>query len=238
MQLRQTDPPHAVVADFARRAVASRLVWVVAGAEGLARVPSPTHPGRETTLFWSDQADAHRMAATVASGPRVKSIPLADVLDEVLPKLQQLDRAVGPNWPGAPDEVVAGAEFEPQDLAERLRGEMLASFVRQAVSEGAVYILEDDQGPAFAASADDPARLVLPVWPAHPDGEFPRNAFWRDTAVSRIPLADFIERTLVWLGEIGREVAPSPSARIAGIELPPADLGGRIRRVQRLAAHV
>lgn len=236
MQLRHADPRHAtVIADFVRKIVAARLVWTVAGAEGLARAPSPTRDGRETTLFWTDQTDAELAAATVASEPRVKGIPLADILNEVLPKLHQLERAVGPSWIAEPP---CQPEIEPTELAERLCAEMVASFVRQAVSHGSVYILEDDQGPAFAASAANVDNRVLPVWPVQPDAEFPRNGFLQDAAVSRIPLDAFMERTLVWLEEIGRAAAPSPSPLIAGIELTPADLAGRIKRVQRLAAHV
>jgi hypothetical protein len=42
----------------------------------------------------------------------------------------------------------------------------------------------------------------------------------------------------VWLGEINRCVAPSYTPRVAGLEVTPADLTERIRKLQRLAAHV
>lgn len=220
--------------DFVRKVVAARAVWAVAGSEGLARLPSAVNAGREVTLFWSDQGEAERWAVTVASEPRVKQIPLVDIINEVLPKLRELNRAVGPNWQQEP----ADAEIEPAVLADRLRAEIMASFVRQAVTNGAVYILEDDQGPTFAASAADPDRLVLPTWSTRPDAEFPRSGFWQETAISRIPLETFLERTLVWLDEIGRLAAPSYTPRIAGLEVTPADLTERLRKLQRLAAHV
>ena len=220
--------------DFARKVVAARVVWAVAGADGLARIPSLVSVGREATVFWSERSEAERWCATVASEPRVKQIPLVDVLNEVLPRLQELQRAVVPNW--SPDP--ADTEIEPRALADRLRVEILASFVRQVVTSGAVYILEDEQGPTFAASVADPDRLVLPVWPTRPDAEFPRNGFWQEMAISRIPLETFLDRTLVWLGEIDRLIAPSFTPRIAGTEVAPADLADRLNRVQRLAAHV
>jgi hypothetical protein len=220
--------------DFARKVVAARALWAVAGADGLARGPSLVNVGREATMFWSEQGDAERWAATVASEPRVKQIPLVDVLNEVLPRLQELHRAVTPNW--SPDP--ADTEIEPRALAERLRVEIMASFVRQVVTTGTVYILEDEQGPTFAASATDPDRLVLPTWPTRPDAEFPRNGFWQEMAISRIPLDTFLDRTLVWLGEIDRRVAPSYTPRIAGTEVAADDLTERIKRLQRLAAHV
>ena len=220
--------------DFARKVVAARALWVVAGVDGLARVSSLVSVGREATVFWSDQSEAVRWSATVAREPRVKQIPLVDILNEVLPRLQELQRAVMPNW--SPDP--ANTEIEPRALAERLRVEIMASFVRQVVTTGAVYILEDEQGPTLAASAADPDRLVLPTWPTRPDAEFPRNGFWQEMAISRIPLDTFLDRTLVWLGEIDRAVAPSYTPRIAGTEVAPADLTERIKRLQRLAAHV
>ncbi len=220
--------------DFVRKVVAARALWAVAGADGLARVPSLVSIGREVTLFWSEQSEAERWAATVASEPRVKQIPLVDVLNEVLPRLQELQRAAAPNWSPNPTDT----EIEPRALADRLRGEIMASFVRQVVTSGAVYILEDEQGPTFAASVADPDRRVLPAWPTRPDAELPRNGFWQEMAISRIPLETFLDRTLVWLGEIDRRVAPSYTPRIAGIEVAAADLTERIKRLQRLAAHV
>jgi hypothetical protein len=235
MLLRQEDPRHAaVLADFVRKVVASRTVWVVAGSAGLARLPSPSFRARETSLFWAEQADAERAAASVAEEPRVKSIPLADVLHDVLPKLRDLERAVGTNWLAAPCEP----EIEPMDLAERLRQEMLASFVRQAVGQDGLYILEDDQGPTFAASTEIPNTLVLPVWTQREEAEVVQHGFWQEMDISHIPVATFIERTLVWLQEINRSVAPSYTPRIANIELAPADVSECLKKLQRLAAHV
>jgi hypothetical protein len=235
MLLRQVDPRHAaVLADFVRKVVASRVVWAVAGTEGLARLPSPTWRARETTLFWAAADDAEGAAATVAQEPRVKSIPLADFMHEVLPKLRDLDRVVGTNWRAAPCEP----EIEPMELADRLRQEILASFVRQAVGQGGVYILEDDQGPTFAASTVAANALVLPVWTQRDEAEAVQRGFWNDMDVSHIPVATFIERTLVWLHEINRSVAPSYTPRVANIELAPLDVSERLKKLQRLATHV
>jgi hypothetical protein len=234
MLLRQADPRHAaVLADFVRRVVASRTVWAVAGAEGLARMPSPTRRARETTLFWVEQNDAEQAAEKVAQEPRVKQIWLADFLHEVLPKLRDLDRAIGTNWLAAPCE----AEIEPMELADRLRQEMLASFVRQAVGQGGLYILEDEQGPTFAASTEVANTLILPVWTQREEAEIVQRGFWQDMDISHIPVATFIERTLVWLQEINRSVSPSFTPRIANIELAPADIAERLKKLQRLAAH-
>jgi hypothetical protein len=235
MLLRQVDPRHAaVLADFVRKVVVTRTVWAVAGAEGLARLPSPTRRARETTLFWAEQEDAERASGTVAQEPRVKPIPLADFLHEILPRLRDLDRAIGTNWLTAPCEP----EIEPMELADRLRQEMLATFVRQAVGQGGLYILEDDQGPTFAASMLVPNTLVLPVWTQRDEAEVTQRGFWQAMDISHIPLATFIERTLVWLGEIGRSVAPSYTPRIANIELAPVDISERLKKLQRLATHV
>ena len=234
MLLRQADPRHAaVIADFVRRVVASRTVWAVAGAEGLARLPSPSRRARDVTIFWAEQKDAELAAEKVAQEPRVKPIPLGDFLHEVLPKLRDLDRAIGTNWLAAPCEP----EIEPMELADRLRQEILASFVRQAVGQGGLYILEDDQGPTFAASTETANTLILPVWTQREEAEVVQRGFWQDMDISHIPVATFIEKTLVWLQEINRSVAPSYTPRIANIELAPADIAERLKKLQRLAAH-
>jgi hypothetical protein len=83
-----------------------------------------------------------------------------------------------------------------------------------------------------------PNSLVLPIWTQREEAEVAQRGFWQDMDISHIPLATFIERTLVWLQEINRSVAPSYTPRISNIELAPADIAERLKKLQRLQAHV
>lgn len=232
MQLRIANPRLAhAVDDFTRKIAASRQVWSVAGAEGLARVASPTRRGREVTLFWSEQAEAERWASSIARTPRVKPIWLTDFLKDVLPKLQELHRAVGTNWTAEPCEP----EVEPFDLARRIRNELVAAFVRDAIMGDAVFILEDDSGPTFAASSSIANTLVLPVWARVEDIEPHRTGFWSEMAISPIPIATLLDRTLTWLDGIERRVAPCYTPGMAVNELKAADLAERLTAARHKA---
>ena len=87
---------NAAIDRFIGRVLDTEAAWTVAGEEGLVRVASPTARARMATLLWSERAEAERWGSLIAEHPRTKRLSLADLLNEVLPKLGALNRLVGP----------------------------------------------------------------------------------------------------------------------------------------------
>lgn len=209
---------------FLKRVVASGIVYAVAGEEGLARVPSRRLKGREVTLLWSSRAEAERWSSVVAKNPRIKELPLAEVLAGLLPSLTSAKRLIGPDWSSDPVEL----ELEPGDLGERLRLEALEAFVLKARTGGTVYMLEDTSGPALLVSATRPDLLFLPCWADRDSAEARIEGPWRDMMALEIPLESFVRHKLVWLAERGFLVAPDHRPGAGALELQPEDLAARL----------
>ncbi len=205
---------------FLKRVVESKVVYVVSGEEGLARVPSRRLKGREVTMLWSQRSEAERWAAVVAKSPQVKELSLGAIMMDVLPGLANIKRFVGTDWSSDGTEP----EFDPTDLAERIRLEALDAFVHHARGSGYVWILEDDTGPALLVSRTRPDQFFLPCWANWEEAEFRINGPWRDMMSVKIPLADFLDRKLVWLKERGHLVSPGHTEGAGSIELSPEDL--------------
>lgn len=209
---------------FVRRAIAAKGVWAIAGEDGLARVDSPSTPGRLVTLFWTSEAEAQRWADVLTKNPRVKMISVNEMIADVLPKLDELGRMVGVDWTAEPIEV----EMEPNDLISRLRREGLESFLQRARLNHSVWMLEDANGPALLVSHDHPGQLVLPCWASLGEAEMRIEGPWAEMLAVEIPLANFVAMTLPWLIEQGWAVAPGHSLGADTIEVHPAELSRRI----------
>jgi hypothetical protein len=206
MQLKLARRTHTARLDiFARRVTQSRIVWTISGADGLSRVASSARRGREANLMWSTREEAGRWMTRFAR-PRLNPITVHNLFEDVLPKLRSLNRLIGADWPACEP---ADVECEPDDLERRLHAEALKHFVEDARQLGSVWVLEDDMGPAFATSQADRGHLVLPCWSSSQAAEARCTGFWSEMMVSRIDLARFLTRTLPWLVEIGRRVAPN-----------------------------
>lgn len=210
---------------FVRRVLDAQAAWTAAGEEGLARVASPTHKARMVTLLWSERGEAERQGSLVAAHARTKRLSLADLLIEVLPKLEELKRLVGPDWGGEPR---LEPEIEPGELARRLRGEAVAQFVRKASHREAVWVLQGADGPACLMSRCRPGVQMLPCWYDAAHAEARIAGPLADAVAAAVPLAAFRERTLPWLAESGRLVAPGYCEGDGVVELAPADLEARL----------
>lgn len=210
---------------FLRRVLDAQAAWTAAGEEGLARVASPTRKGRMVTLLWSGREDAERRGMEVAANARIKRLALADLLNEVLPKLAELDRLVGADWGHEP---LLEPEIEPAELASRLRTEAVARFVRKATQRDRVWLLQGADGPVCLMSKSRPGAQVLPCWHDTAHAEARIAGPLADAVAAAVPLAVFREKTLLWLAETGRLAAPGYCEGEGVAELAPADLETRL----------
>lgn len=210
---------------FVRRAVAQRSVWAVVGDEDLAHVASPETPGTEVTLLWTAQSEALRWADVLATNPRIEIIPLNKLIAEVLPKLAEQKRRVGPDWSADPIEC----EVDPFDLIASLRHESLEAFLQRMRLNNSVWILEDADGPALLLANSNARQLMLPCWASRDDAELRRNGPWREMLPVEIPVMNFVRATLPWLDEQNWLVAPGYTPDGDATELSPHDL---IRRIE------
>jgi hypothetical protein len=223
------DTPPPLLTDAATRRFIAHVLdaeaaWTVAGEEGLARVASATARARMVTLLWSERAEAERWGSLIAEHPRTKGLSLADLLKEVLPKLTALNRLIGPDW-GA---EALNSEIEPADLVRWLREEAVARFVRKVSEHDVVWTLQGADGPALLISKRRPGKQMLPCWynRAHAEGRIAGPL--TNCVAAAVPLATFRDRTLLWLGDSGRLVAPGYCEGDGAIELTPADLARQL----------
>ena len=219
-----------VLDSFARRVTETRLVWTVSGEDGLARMASPTRLGREVTLAWSTQAEAERWSRMMARHPRVNPIVLGNFITQVLPKLRNLNRLVMPDW----SADIGHPQFEPAEIEQRLKIEGVSRFAEDVQGRGAVYILEDEMGPAFAASARSAAKLVLPCWTTRDGAEQQVRGFWSEMMISEIAVATFVAKTLPWIAGLGRAVSLNHGQGGATIEIGALELAGKLARKPQL----
>lgn len=225
MSLRAPILASVAVTRFVRRVLMERAAWTVAGEEGLVRVDSPTRKGRQTNLMWSQAAEAGRQGLGVVANPRLKRLTLPDLFNDVLPRLAELDRTLGPDWSAEPIRP----EVPPLDLARRLRKEAVEMFVRHAVCFGTVWMLQGPEGPACRVSRRQPGVQVLPCWQDQASAEARIDGPWADMVAAEVPLATFRDKTLVWLAESGRLLAPGFCEGDGQHELEPAEFATRLR---------
>ncbi len=205
---------------FIHRVNETGRVWAVAGSEGLSRVKSQRWKGRDVTLLWSDEQQARRWASSVADRPRLKELTRSDLLQDVLPALAQMKRFVGPDWGADPVEP----EVEARDIGERLRLAAIERFVRTVSTTGVVWMLEGIDGPGLLLSGSAQDRLVLPCWSDREEAEKHIVGPFEELLALLIPIDNFLNRTLPWLEERQRLVAPEFYWGGGAIELEPGDL--------------
>ncbi len=205
---------------FVARLIETRQCWAIIGDEGMARVPSP-HDGQRTVhLVWNERREAERWAAVLVSRPRMRMITLVEMTTEMIPKLTDMRRLIGPDWTAEPVE----AEIEPADLDKMIRSFLLTRFLNAAESNRHVWILRHPEGLACTPSRQSMTGDMLPVWSDRGSAEAAARNALEGTVPARIPLADFTQRVLMWCTETRRRVAPEFVPGPGALELQPWEL--------------
>lgn len=226
LQRSASSPTSIVAVSFARKAAEARTVWTVTGEDGLARVPSTLRPGREATLCWSSAEAAERWGRRTARHGRINQILVGNFVSEVLPKLQALNRLVAPDWTADPYHP----QVEPGQLMQWLRAEAATHFIAAAQQRGCAFILENDIGPAFAASRQDSGRQVLPLWKHEEDAAQHIRGFWSEMVVSDVSIGKLAGKLLPFVAGVGRGVSLDHTMGGAAVELGAMDVAQRLTR--------
>lgn len=218
------------LAAFVRTVCDSQWIYAVAGEDGLARVPSPSHPGRSTTFLWSSRTEAVKWADCVTENPRVKELTLSDVLTVLLPALSEHGRLVAADWSTGPDEP----EIEPGELALGLRAGMIEAFAARVREAGVAYVVGGPYGPAMLVSRGDRERLVLPCWSVKSRAEMRIEGPWEEMFLFEIPADSFVKQTLAGLAETGALVCPDQMLEAPTPELEPHELAARFLTLETM----
>lgn len=227
---------------FLRAVAASGRVYVVASGDGKpVSLDSPSMPGRQVVLAWSSRREAARWADVLAQTPQVVQLSLGSFIAQTLPRLAARNTLIGIDWGAEPIEP----ELAPADLASRLSIEAADTFLARATAAGALWILENADGPACIGSGREAhaaerhttsGRIVLPCWTSRADAERHAVAPWTGAVAMPIPLANFVHLTLPWLAEQGWLVAAAAAEEPHGLELVPRTVMARLAAYFPVAA--
>jgi len=111
-------------------------------------------------------------------------------------------------------------------------------FLRRIIEFKFVWLLvhEEEDLPAACASNDLPDRHVVPVWSDRAYAVKAQPLFMYDTRVERIPLKNFIERTVLFLADRGELIGPNWNSGLAGLEVDPLEILRKLQPTEGLMA--
>ena len=218
---------------FIREAAAIGCAYLVEGAAGLAHVPSPRRRGQMVELMWSSRTEAARWADALVNNPRLLTLPLDALLSRHLPQLAGERRLIGTNWSDAPAEP----EINAAELDRLLRRRLIDQFVETAAKTRQVWVLKSADAPATLITRHPAGGEALPVFADRASAERAIDGPWSQTIATRLPIGDFLQKTILWCVETRRRIAPAYVPGPGLVELPPWDMkallsgSGQIRRV-------
>lgn len=115
-------------------------------------------------------------------------------------------------------------DFEALDPA-------VQAFLRDAVEQGEVYVLADEDGFALSESAIESGIMVLPVWSDHDAAQAAATDAWAGYGVSLVTLDALLEHWLPGLHADDARVGVNWDAELEGVEMPPLELQADLEAV-------
>ncbi len=200
---------------FIHELALNRCAYAVEGAEGLARVPSPRKRGQNVELMWTDPAEATRWSDALVAEPKLAMLSLETLLLRHLPKLAEEKRLIGTNWSDAPSEP----EMTAADLDLHVRRRLIELFVESASKTRQVWLLKGGDIHATIITRHPAGGEALPVFADRASAERAMDGVWAQTLPVRVPIADFLQKTVLWCVETRRRIAPAYVAGPGLIEL-------------------
>lgn len=190
---------------FIRDAIANGCAYAVEGAGSVARVASPRHKGREVELLWTDPSEAGRWADLLTADPKIIPLSIDTLLTRYLPNLASEGRTVGTNWSDAPVEPEIGAP----ELDQQLRRRLVDVLVEQATKNRHLWVLKGGDTHATVITRHPAGGEALPVFADRASAERAMDGVWAQTQPVRVPIGDFLQKTILWCVETRRRIAPA-----------------------------
>lgn len=190
---------------FIRDAALNRCVYAVEGTTGYATVESPRRRGVHVELLWTDPAEATRWADVLVESPRVTILSIEMLLSRHLPKLAREGRLVGTDWSDAPVEP----EMTANDLDTQLRRRLTDDFTAQVTKNRQIWVLKSGEVYATLVTRHPAGGETLPVFADRASAEKALDGPWSHMTPIRLPIADFLQKTVLWCVETRRRIAPA-----------------------------
>ena len=190
---------------FVRELASHGCAYVVEGADGYARVPSPRRQGHEVELMWTSREEAVRWADALVEQPKITAMPLEVLLSRHLPKLAEEGRLLGVNWSDAPSEP----EIAANDLDAQVRRQLVTQFVDAATRTRQVWVLKIGDQPVTIVTRHPAGGEALPVFTDRASADRAIAGDWNQAAAARIPISDFLQKAVIWCVETRRRIAPA-----------------------------
>ncbi|MCC5858523.1 MAG: DUF2750 domain-containing protein [Ectothiorhodospiraceae bacterium] len=120
----------------------------------------------------------------------------------------------------------------PTELAELDPAQQ--AFLRNAVLNGAVWGLEDEEGWALAASTEGETVMVFPLWSSQQAAAACAEGDWAGYRASPVSLDDLLEHWLPGMQRDGYRVGVDWNAGLEGVEVPPLELQADLEQMVSL----